>query len=727
MKTKQTILKAFASVALAVGAFASADAQQNLGAGCGCPTVASRPTVTLSSLPGYVAINGTYGGELTQGATLSCANTYILDKKIYIPSGQTITIAPGTLIKGAANALSAPQEATALVIERGGKIDAQGTASCPIVFTAFDDQMNNQYPITNIGKWGGVVLLGRAHNNLRLASNGPFVPGGAGKLAVADGLGTVEGFASSNPQDQYGVALNAPLNVSAAVASPSSQTYTMDINLGTQASGSGVTGSNKIVLSASALAQYVLPGMTITGAGIPASTTVIGLSSATITLSANLTADATGSYTFTGTYPLAAGTTSQFFTVGSTPAFANSTYGPFNVSGGLVNFAYPYAPGSATGFINNDDSGIMKYVSIRHAGAILAVGAEINGLTLASVGSGTTIENIEIVSCADDNIEIFGGTVNLKYITTIFGNDDFLDWDLGWTGKCQFFFAMAQNGSTISSPDADSGIEADSDDGKNNYIPRSHPIIRNATIIGRSKQSVSSPGDNTGLAAITAKELTEGEIYSSIFANFKNGLWLQKSISGARSYTSSTINGTEYGGGEAWHNWVNTGSLATTSDALGNGSQSLKVKCNTFVGMTNALTNGNNAVLTTDPQYTQFTTTDGNVVVAGNTLPGFNYNFNINPANNSVSTKNDVSPSPAISNSTCPVDNDAFWTQTNYRGAFATALGTNWLSNWSYSQLLGTTTALGAAGSCTYDFDGDGSINVADFLLFAPNFGTSCN
>ena len=143
--------------------------------------------------------------------------------------------------------------------------------------------------------------------------------------------------------------------------------------------------------------------------------------------------------------------------------------------------------------------------------------------------------------------------------------------------------------------------------------------------------------------------------------------------------------------------------------------------------MTNALTNGNNAVLTTDPQYTQFTTTDGNVVVAGNTLPGFNYNFNINPANNSVSTKNDVSPSPAISNSTCPVDNDAFWTQTNYRGAFATALGTNWLSNWSYSQLLGTTTALGAAGSCTYDFDGDGSINVADFLLFAPNFGTSCN
>ena len=63
MNTKQNIFKAMASLALAFGAFAGAQAQSNLGASCGCPPVASRPTINVTSLPGYVAINGTFGGE----------------------------------------------------------------------------------------------------------------------------------------------------------------------------------------------------------------------------------------------------------------------------------------------------------------------------------------------------------------------------------------------------------------------------------------------------------------------------------------------------------------------------------------------------------------------------------------------------------------------------------------------------------------------------------------
>ena len=48
---------------------------------------------------------------------------------------------------------------------------------------------------------------------------------------------------------------------------------------------------------------------------------------------------------------------------------------------------------------------------------LLQVGGEINGLTLGSVGRGTTIEHIEVVSCADDGVELFGGTVNIKYFS----------------------------------------------------------------------------------------------------------------------------------------------------------------------------------------------------------------------------------------------------------------------------------------------------------------------
>ena len=61
-----------------------------------------------------------------------------------------------------------------------------------------------------------------------------------------------------------------------------------------------------------------------------------------------------------------------------------------------------------------DNSGIIKYVSIRHGGANIGNGNEINGLTLGGVGSGTVVENIEIIGNQDDGVEFFGGTVNVS-------------------------------------------------------------------------------------------------------------------------------------------------------------------------------------------------------------------------------------------------------------------------------------------------------------------------
>ena len=63
MKTKKQISKLVASATLALAAMAPVYGQSNLGASCGCPPVASRPTVLLTSLSGYTAISGTYGGE----------------------------------------------------------------------------------------------------------------------------------------------------------------------------------------------------------------------------------------------------------------------------------------------------------------------------------------------------------------------------------------------------------------------------------------------------------------------------------------------------------------------------------------------------------------------------------------------------------------------------------------------------------------------------------------
>jgi hypothetical protein len=582
---KKNLLGLTAAVVMFFGVSVTSNAQLNLGAECGCPAVNTRPEVLLSSLPGYVDVSGTFGGELTSGATLNCNTTYIIDKKIYIPSGQTITIAPGTVLKGAANAIVS--EATALIIERGGTIIASGTESCPIVFTAEADPMDGTYPIATIGSWGGIAVLGTASNNLTYAANGPYVAGtGNGKLAVADGLGVVEGFATSNIQDRFGVMLN---------------------------------NNNPV---------------------------------------------------------------------------AGETVGSFD---------------------DEDYSGIMRYISIRHSGAILAVGNEINALTLASVGSRTVVEHIEVVSGGDDCIEIFGGTVNIKYCSVLFGNDDMYDWDLGWTGKGQFLFGMKSD--LTSSPDADNGFECDSDDQKSNNLPQSHPIIYNATLIGNNKTV--GTVDNSGMAAIMAKEKTEGEIYNSVFANFREGLNLVKSISGTRSYAA---------GGEAWHNWTNIAGPASATN--GNGSQSLKVVCNAFVGCANPLTNNANGagpgtVITSGADFTQFTVTDMNTIYPGNTLPGFDYTFTVNTTTNDFSAQNDVTPNPSLSVAGCPVaPYDGFFEPAPYRGAFSSVAGENWLSDWSYSHVLNSTKGIAA---CPTDLDGDGDTDVDDFLIFAPAFGTNCN
>ena len=81
-----------------------------------------------------------------------------------------------------------------------------------------------------------------------------------------------------------------------------------------------------------------------------------------------------------------------------------------------------------------DNSGVIKYVSIRHGGANIGEGNEINGLTLGGVGSGTTIENIEIVSNQDDGIEFFGGQPTVKNVLAWNVGDDALDTDQAFSG-----------------------------------------------------------------------------------------------------------------------------------------------------------------------------------------------------------------------------------------------------------------------------------------------------
>ena len=89
-----------------------------------------------------------------------------------------------------------------------------------------------------------------------------------------------------------------------------------------------------------------------------------------------------------------------------------------------------------------DASGSIKYISIRHGGANIGEGNEINGLTCGGVGTGTTIENVEIVSNQDDGIEWFGGKVDVTNAIVWNTGDDAIDTDQSWGGTVDNFIIV---------------------------------------------------------------------------------------------------------------------------------------------------------------------------------------------------------------------------------------------------------------------------------------------
>jgi hypothetical protein len=108
-----------------------------------------------------------------------------------------------------------------------------------------------------------------------------------------------------------------------------------------------------------------------------------------------------------------------------------------------------------------DDSGIIRYISIRHGGSNIGEGNEINGLTLGGVGSTTIIENVEVIANQDDGIEWFGGTVNVTNAIIWNSGDDALDTDQAWAGTMDNFILLC-------GPTTDHALEIDGPEGSFN-------------------------------------------------------------------------------------------------------------------------------------------------------------------------------------------------------------------------------------------------------------------
>lgn len=149
-----------------------------------------------------------------------------------------------------------------------------------------------------------------------------------------------------------------------------------------------------------------------------------------------------------------------------------------------------------------DSSGVLRYVRVEYAGIEFSPDNELNGIALQGVGSGTIIDHVQVHMNQDDGVEMFGGTVNLKYVIVTGARDDSFDWTDGWTGKAQFL-VVQQYGD-----DADNGFEVDNSSKDNEATPRSAATIYNATLVG----------DPAGLKSDNGMLIREGA--AGIFANF---------------------------------------------------------------------------------------------------------------------------------------------------------------------------------------------------------------
>lgn len=135
------------------------------------------------------------------------------------------------------------------------------------------------------------------------------------------------------------------------------------------------------------------------------------------------------------------------------------------------------------GSIAADNSGTLKYVRIEFAGIAADPNSEINGLTLGGVGSGTTLENIQVSYGNDDAFEFFGGTVNARNIIAFATADDDFDFDFGYVGRLQFGISL-RDPLFVDGGDAGNGIECDNDGTGTTATPRTRPQMSNFTFCG---------------------------------------------------------------------------------------------------------------------------------------------------------------------------------------------------------------------------------------------------
>ena len=181
-----------------------------------------------------------------------------------------------------------------------------------------------------------------------------------------------------------------------------------------------------------------------------------------------------------------------------------------------------------------DNSGVMKYISIRHGGALIGEGNEINGLTLGGVGSGTEIDNIEVVAVVDDGFEFFGGTVNASNLFVWAQGDDAIDIDQAYSGTIDNVVVHLGEAS-------DHAFEIDGPEGS----AAGSFTLQNASIFGNDVTSNGEYADYRKAATGVTKNIFAANFPAGKDVELDNNAVAQKFISGDLTFENWEVAGAD--------------------------------------------------------------------------------------------------------------------------------------------------------------------------------------
>ena len=170
-----------------------------------------------------------------------------------------------------------------------------------------------------------------------------------------------------------------------------------------------------------------------------------------------------------------------------------------------------------------DNSGSLQYVRLEFGGIAFVLNSEINGITFGGVGSGTTLDHIQVSYAGDDSFEWFGGTVNAKHLIAYRGWDDEFDTDFGYSGMVQF--AVGLRDPAVADQSQSNGFESDNDAAGSSNTPFTSAVFSNVSFFG----PLVSPTTTINALfkrAMHIRRNSKLQVYNGVFAGWPIGMYI---------------------------------------------------------------------------------------------------------------------------------------------------------------------------------------------------------